>query len=117
MHIAQDLIESKSSFVTKKVHCCLDSRAASVSPFRYILLDQMQSWLANLVRKQPDEAMLIGHQAKDMIKSCFFAGKKCDIKRDFHSAFYSQHGNCFSYNTVTPRAECAINSARLSLVY
>ena len=60
----------------------------------------MQSWLADLARKRPDEAMLIGHQPKDMIKSCYFAGKKCEISKDFKSAFYSQHGNCFSYNIV-----------------
>lgn len=67
----------------------------------FILVDLLQSWLANLGRKHPEEAKLIGHQARDMIRSCSFAGKKCDVERDFRSVFFSQHGNCFSYNTVS----------------
>ncbi|KAI1292797.1 Degenerin mec-4 [Halotydeus destructor] len=78
--------------------------SSSETPW-FILLDLMQSWMADLSRKHPDQAKLIGHQAKDMIKSCYFAGKKCNIERDFQSEFYSQHGNCFSYNTDEVAAE------------
>ena len=63
----------------------------------YILLDLLENWLANLSREDPEMAKKIGHQKEDLIRSCYFAGKKCDINKDFRTAFYSQHGNCFTY--------------------
>ena len=63
----------------------------------YILLDLLENWLANLSREDPEMAHSIGHQSKDLIKSCYFAGKKCDIEKDFKTTFHSQHGNCFTY--------------------
>jgi len=63
----------------------------------YILLDLLENWLANLSREDPEKAMMIGHQAKDLMRSCYFAGKKCDIQRDFKTTFHSQNGNCFTY--------------------
>lgn len=66
----------------------------------YILLDLLETWLAHLARNAPDKAKVIGHQAKDMIKSCYFAGKKCDPEKDFKAVFHAQHGNCFTYSMV-----------------
>lgn len=66
----------------------------------YILLDLLETWLAHLARNVPEKAKVIGHQAKDMIKACYFAGKKCDPEKDFKAVFHAQHGNCFTYSMV-----------------
>ena len=66
----------------------------------YILLDLLETWLAHLARNAPEKAKVIGHQATDMIKSCYFAGKKCDPEKDFKAVFHAQHGNCFTYSMV-----------------
>lgn len=49
--------------------------------------------------------MAIGHQSSDLIKSCYFAGKKCDPDKDFKGTFYPQHGNCFTYAMDSGEAE------------
>lgn len=61
--------------------------------------------LASLSRVSPEKAMAIGHQASDLIKSCYFAGKRCDPEKDFKATFYSQHGNCFTYDMGSGEAE------------
>ena len=64
----------------------------------YILLDLLRSWIAELSRNQIDQAIQIGHQKKDLISSCYFAGKRCDMDRDLHQIFFSTYGNCYTYN-------------------
>lgn len=63
----------------------------------FLLLELLENWSADLSRTDPEKAMKIGHQSKDIIRDCIFAGKKCNIQRDFRTTFYSQHGNCFTY--------------------
>ena len=67
----------------------------------YILLDLLETWMANVARSEPEKAQKIGHQAEDLIKTCYFAGKKCDPKKDFKAVFHAQHGNCFTYSMVS----------------
>lgn len=71
----------------------------------FILLDLLENWLARLSRVSPEKAIAIGHQSKDLIRSCYFAGKRCDPEKDFRPTFYSQHGNCFTYSMDSGEAE------------
>lgn len=64
----------------------------------YILLDILRSWIAELSRKHIQDAIEIGHQKHDLISSCYFAGKKCDLDKDLHPFFFSTYGNCYTYN-------------------
>uniref|UniRef100_T1KCT8 Uncharacterized protein n=1 Tax=Tetranychus urticae TaxID=32264 RepID=T1KCT8_TETUR len=80
----------------------------SESPW-YILLDLLQSWLADLSRHHLSVARQLGHQSSDLIVSCHFAGKKC-YPIEFESIFSSSYGNCYTYNM----AESLISSATLS---
>lgn len=71
----------------------------------FILIDLLENWLASLSRLSPEKAIAIGHQSRDLIKSCYFAGKRCDPDKDFKATFYSQHGNCFTYSMDSGEAE------------
>lgn len=97
-----------------------ESALAGETPW-FMLLDLLENWsvplsdrtatqsscrrLASLSRVSPEKAMAIGHQASDLIKSCYFAGKRCDPEKDFRGTFYSQHGNCFTYDMDSGEAE------------
>ena len=71
----------------------------------YVLLDILRLWLAELGKNNLDEAVKIGHRKKDLISSCYFAGKKCNIEKDFSSFFFAQYGNCYTYNLHLPEKE------------
>ncbi|RWS14312.1 amiloride-sensitive sodium channel alpha subunit-like protein [Dinothrombium tinctorium] len=66
----------------------------------YILLELLQAWLADMGRNKPSEIQKLGHQKKDLISSCYFAGKRCDIEKEFVHSFHSSYGNCYSYNVL-----------------
>lgn len=70
----------------------------------FILLDLLETWMSSLSRMDPAKAMKIGHQSADLIKTCYFAGKKCTIVESFHGTFYPQHGNCFTYGMESGEA-------------
>lgn len=61
--------------------------------------------MSNLSRTDPAKAMKIGHQSTDLVKSCYFAGKKCIVEESFRGTFYPQHGNCFTYGMESGEAE------------
>lgn len=65
----------------------------------FVLLELLEAWLASYSQKNPRGAKRIGHQAGDLIKKCYFAGKRCDTQKDFSTFFYNSYGNCFTYNT------------------
>jgi hypothetical protein len=67
----------------------------------YILLDVLRSWIAELSRKHITDAIEMGHQKRNLISSCFFAGKRCDLDKDLHPFFFSTYGNCYTYNFQT----------------
>ncbi|RWS27383.1 amiloride-sensitive sodium channel alpha subunit-like protein, partial [Leptotrombidium deliense] len=66
----------------------------------YILLELLQAWLADMGRNKPEDIQKLGHQAHDLIISCYFAGKRCDIEKEFMHSFHSSYGNCYSYNVL-----------------
>ena len=41
----------------------------------YVLLDILRLWLAELGKNNLEEAVKIGHRKKDLISSCYFAGR------------------------------------------
>lgn len=61
-------------------------------------MDLLSSWLAELAKDNPREAKRIGHQSKDLIQQCYFAGRECKVKKEFSDFFYNSYGNCYTYN-------------------
>lgn len=80
----------------------LNKNGLSTESTWFILLDLLESWLANLARNNAETAIKIGHQIEDLVIGCYFEGKPCDLAKDFKQFFFSSHGNCYSYNIHTP---------------